>query len=309
MEQTVDKTLLSKHDQKTLRAAFKEMQQAFLFFAPYAGIKKVSVFGSARTDPSEPVYQHAADFARQMSNAGFMIITGAGDGIMRAVQGGAGREKSFGMNILLPFEQAANEFIENDSKLITFKYFFTRKLFFVKEANAVVLYPGGFGTHDEGFELLTLLQTGKSHPIPVVFIDAPGSHHWQEWFSYVNHWLLGKGLIAEEDLKLFKITDNIEEAVWEITHFYHHYHSMQFIDDKVLIRLKRFLTNAELERLNALFSDIVVTGKIIRTEPLSEEIEEYQSMMMPRIVFHFNRRSFGRLRELINTLNDFSEAE
>jgi uncharacterized protein (TIGR00730 family) len=297
---------ISRSDLRTLHAAFKEMEHAFAFFSPYTEIKKISVFGSARTAPTDPIYPHAADFARQMAQAGFMVITGAGEGIMRAVQGGAGRERSFGMNILLPFEQAANEFIENDSKLITFKYFFTRKLFFVKEADAVVLFPGGFGTHDEGFEVLTLLQTGKSPPIPVVFIDAPGTHHWQEWLSYVRERLLGKGMIAEEDLKLFKITDSVEEAVQEIIHFYRRYHSMQFIDDKVVIRLKQFPTHEQMESLNTLFSDIVVTGRIARTDPLPEEVDEFRELAMPRLLFHFDRKSFGRLREVINTLNDFS---
>jgi uncharacterized protein (TIGR00730 family) len=297
---------ISRSDIRTLHAAFKEMQHAFSFFSPYTETKKVSVFGSARTAPSDPIYPHATDFARQMAQAGFMVITGAGDGIMRAVQGGAGRERSFGMNILLPFEQAANEFIENDAKLITFKYFFTRKLFFVKEADAVVLFPGGFGTHDEGFEVLTLLQTGKSPPIPVVFIDAPGTHHWQEWLSYLRERLLAKGMIAEEDLKLFKITDSVGEAVQEITHFYRRYHSMQFIDDKVLIRLKQSPTRKQMESLNALFSDIVVTGQITETDSLPEEVDEFRTLVMPRLIFHFNRRSFGRLREVINTLNNFS---
>lgn len=287
---------ISRNDLKTLYSAFREMRQAFEFFAPFTAIKKVSVFGSARTLPADLIYAHAADFSRKMTRAGFMVITGAGDGIMRAVQGGAGREKSFGLNIILPFEQAANEFIENDPKLITFKYFFIRKLFFVKEANALAFFPGGFGTHDEGFETLTLLQTGKCDPSPVVFIDAPGGSHWKHWFSYVNDRLLAKGLISPEDINLFKITDNVAEAVYEITHFYQNYHSMQFIDDHSVIRLKQPLRDTQLEKLNDHFSDIIVKGKIVQSEPPP----------MAQLAFQFNRRNFGRLRALINAINDFS---
>ena len=286
---------ISKNDLKTLYSSFREMKHAFDFFAPYTEIKKVSVFGSARTPPEDPIYPHATDFSRKMTRAGFMVITGAGDGIMRAVQGGAGREKSFGLNIILPFEQAANEFIENDPKLITFKYFFTRKLFFVKEANALAFFPGGFGTHDEGFEALTLLQTGKCNPSPVVFIDAPGGSHWKDWFSYVNDRLLEKEMISPEDMHLFKITDSVAEAVSEITHFYQNYHSMQFINGDTVINIKRPLTNQELEHLNDHFLDIIVRGKIVQIA---------QEDSLPQISFQFNRRNFGRLREVINAIND-----
>ncbi len=286
-----DSTGMSENDKKTLSSAFREMKHGLEFFAPYSEIKKISVFGSARTSPTDPVYTQAADFSRKMTRVGFMVITGAGDGIMRAVQGGAGREKSFGLNIILPFEQEANEFIQNDPKLITFKYFFLRKLFFVKEANALAFFPGGFGTHDEGFEALTLLQTGKCDPSPVVFIDTPGGSHWKDWFAYVNDRLLRKGLISPEDMNLFQITDNVEEAVSEIAHFYRNYHSMQFMNGDTIIKLNDSITDPHLEQLNDLFSDILVKGKIMRTESSS-------------ILFQFNRRNFGRLRELINAINN-----
>ncbi len=295
---------ISKNDIKTLYAAFREMRQAFDFFAPFAETKKVSVFGSARTPPTDPIYPHAADFSRKMARAGFMVITGAGDGIMRAVQGGAGRARSFGLNIILPFEQAANEFIENDPKLITFKYFFTRKLFFVKEANALAFFPGGFGTHDEGFETLTLLQTGKCDPAPVVFIDAPGGSHWKDWFSYVNDRLLAKGLISPEDISLFKITDSIAEAVYEITHFYQNYYSMQFINGDTVIRLKQPLYGEQLEKLNDDFLDIIVKGKVVQKVPDSKENDS-----MAQLVFQFNRRNFGRFRAFINAINDGATQE
>lgn len=299
MAANFSKDEISQNDLKTFYLAFREMRKALAFFAPFTAMKKVSIFGSARTPPTDPMYAHAVDFSSKMTRAGFMVITGAGDGIMRAVQGGAGREKSFGLNIILPFEQAANEFIKNDPKLITFKYFFIRKLFFVKEANALAFFPGGFGTHDEGFEALTLLQTGKCDPAPVVFIDTPGGSHWKHWFSYVSDRLLDKGLISPEDINLFKITDNVADAVYEITHFYQNYDSMHFVSGHTIMNLKHPVTENHLEHLNDLFSDIIVTGKIDYAE-LSPEV------LCPkgRISFQFNRKNFGRLRALINTIND-----
>jgi hypothetical protein len=303
---TLSPDKIRRNDIKTLHADFHEMTQAFQFFAPFSEARKVSIFGSARTDPAETVCAQAAEFAKKVA-PNFMVITGAGGGIMRAVQGGAGREKSFGINILLPFEQMANEFIKNDPKLMTFKYFFLRKLLFMKEADALAFFPGGFGTHDEGFEALTLLQTGKCNPLPVVFIDLPGGHHWKDWFSYVEEKLLGNQFIAPEDLKLFKITDQVDEAVHEIVHFYNYYHSMQLIDGKIVMRLSRPLSRQQLESLNDLFSDIIVQGKMIETGPLAEEDEEFQDCDLPRILFHFDRKSFGRLREMINAINDFTK--
>ena len=294
-------------DLKTFHDAFREMARALHFFAPFAGLRKVSIFGSARIAPSELLCSHAALFARELTKAHFMVITGAGDGLMRAVQRGAGREKSFGINILLPFGQEANEFIENDPKLITFKYFFIRKLFFVKEANALAFFPGGFGTHDEGFEALTLLQTGKSSPMPIVFIDAPDGTHWKEWFFYVTEKLLGKGMISPEDLKLFKITDRVDEAVYEITHFYHRYHSMEYIEDRALIRLQHPLTAVHLTCLNDLFFDIVAREKIVATGPLAQEKDGIGLENLPRIAFYFNKKNFGRLREMINAINDMTD--
>ncbi|HLG21811.1 MAG TPA: LOG family protein [Candidatus Manganitrophaceae bacterium] len=294
---------VTRGDLKIIHAAVKEMRYAFKLFAPYKEIRKVSVFGSARTRPTEPIYELAAEFAEQITAENFMVITGAGEGIMRAVQGGSGRKNSFGMNILLPFEQAANEFIENDPKLMTFKYFFTRKLFFIKEANAIALFPGGFGTHDEGFEALTLLQTGKSNPLPVVFIDIPGGTYWKAWRAFVEDEILSRGLISEEDLSLFKVTDRVDVAVSEITNFYRNYHSIRFVRDQLVVRLNHPATEERLERLNDLFSDIVASGKITRTEALPEEANEPKLLSLPRIGFHFNRKGFGRLRQMIDTIN------
>lgn len=296
---------VTRGDLKIIHTALKEMRYAFKLFAPYKDMKKVSVFGSARTRSSEPIYAHSEEFAQKIAAEGFMVITGAGEGIMRAVQGGAGRGKSFGMNILLPFEQAANEFIENDPKLMTFKYFFTRKLFFIKEANAIALFPGGFGTHDEAFEALTLLQTGKSNPLPVVFVDSPGGTYWKAWRIYVEDELLSRGLISPEDLSLFKVTDHIDAAVKEITHFYYNYHSIRFVRDKLVVRLNHPVQKKMLDHLNESFSDIVVSGKIAETEALSDEMNEPKLLTLPRIVFNFNRKSFGRLRRMIDEINRY----
>lgn len=298
---------VTEKDIGIIHTALKEMRYGFKFFSPYKNVRKVSVFGSARTEPSEPIYHYSADFARKIVDKGFMVITGAGEGIMRAAQEGAGRANSFGINIILPFEQAVNQFIENDPKLMTFKYFFTRKLFFVKEADAIALFPGGFGTHDEAFETMTLLQTGKGDPMPVVFIDVPGGTYWRSWQSYVEREFVERGLISPEDLYLFKVTDEIDVAVDEITTFYRRYHSICFVEEKPVIRLKRPADKALLDQLNKKFSDIVVSGKIVETAPLPGEEDGIDLKGLSRITFDFNRRSFGRLRQMIDTINRYEE--
>ena len=290
-------------DLKILHTTLTEMSRAFQVFAPYRHVRKVSVFGSARNTLTDEVYAQAAAFGQKIVGAGFMVITGAGDGIMRAVQGGAGRADSFGMNILLPFEQEANEFIENDKKLATFKYFFARKLFFVREAHAIVLFPGGFGTHDEGFETLTLLQTGKSVPMPLVMVDQPRGTYWTRWREYVVSELLGRGLIEEEDVHLFRIVYDVEEAVAEITRFYRTYHSMRFVNGQLILRLEHAVGTVQMEQLNRDFSDIVLEGRITETAPLPEEADEPHLSALPRITFSFNKKNFGRLRQMIDAIN------
>ncbi|MFY9268872.1 MAG: LOG family protein [Candidatus Manganitrophaceae bacterium] len=302
---TLSKNHATRGDLKIIHSALKEMRYGFKLYAPYKDRRKVSVFGSARTKETEPVYAYAAEFGKKISEAGFMVITGAGEGIMCAAQKGAGRGNSFGMNILLPFEQAANQFIENDPKLMTFKYFFTRKLFFIKEASAIALFPGGLGTHDEGFETLTLLQTGKTNPMPFVFIDTPGGTYWKAWKVYVEDELLSRGLISPEDLNLFKVTDQLDAAVEEIVNFYRNYHSLRFVRDQLVIRLNRPVEARMLDHLNGSFLDILVSGRFVATGPLSDEVNEPKVLSLPRIVFNFNRRSFGRLREMINVLNQY----
>jgi uncharacterized protein (TIGR00730 family) len=293
----------STGDLKIINTALKEMRNAFKVFAPYRHIRKVSCFGSARTKETSPAYAQAKEFATRICQEGFMVLTGAGGGIMRACQEGSGRERSFGVNIRLPWEQGANEFIDRDPKLITFKYFFTRKLMFIKEADAIVLFAGGFGTHDEGFESLTLVQTGKSRPLPIVFLDAPRATYWKTWKRYVDDHLLRPGLISAEDMSLFKVTDDIDEAIAEIRGFYRVYHSSRYVGDRLVVRLNAALPLAFLERLNDEFGDILQDGVFELGEALPQEQGEPEIAHLPRLVFRFNRMRFGRLRAMIDLIN------
>jgi uncharacterized protein (TIGR00730 family) len=276
---------------------------AFKIFAPYRGVRKVTIFGSARTSEEQPEYLQAQAFAQAISRQGWMVITGAGDGIMKAGQGGAGREKSFGVNIRLPFEQVANEFIQNDSKLVTFRYFFTRKLIFVKETDAIALFPGGFGTMDEAFETLTLMQTGKSNLLPVVCVDRPGGDYWKAWDGYVQGALLARGLISSQDISLYRVTDRLDEAVDEVTGFYRNYHSSRYVGDQLVIRLRHAPDGEVLDRLNRDFGDLLTKGAITVSPPFPEEAGEPALAGLPRLVLQFNRHDVGRLRQLIDALN------
>lgn len=293
-------------DLKLFNRAMKELRYANKVFAPYRHIKKVTVFGSARTAPTLAEYQAAFQFARLMRDAGYMIITGGGDGIMGAAQAGAGKDRSFGLNIQLPFEQKANEVIQGDRKLINFKYFFTRKLNFIKETHAIAVFPGGFGSMDEGFEALTLVQTGKSRIVPILFIDAPGGNFWRTFEHYVREHLFRDRMISDSDLNLFKITDNLEEARKEIEHFYYNFHSYRFIGEHLVIRLQREVPPGALRRLQEDFADILRENEPIQViAPLPQEINEPELADMPRLYLNFDRHSFGRLRMLINRLNEF----
>ena len=291
-------------DVKVINSALKELRYASKIFAPFRGQRKVTVFGSARTKPESPEYQQAVAFGKAIVQHGFMVITGGGEGIMGAAQRGAGRDKSFGLNIRLPFEQEPNIEIAGDRKLINFKYFFTRKLCFIKESDAIVLFPGGFGTHDEGFEALTLMQTGKSQPKPLVFVDRPHGNYWKTWWRFVEDQLLDEALISKEDLSLFKVCDNVEEACKEITQFYSNYHSCRYVKDAMVMRVKYAVTENLLRTLNARFSDICLNGGQFRAaDPLPEEENEPELKDLHRIVFPFNRTNFGRLRSLIDVVN------
>ena len=291
-------------DVKIVNRAVKELRHAFGVFHSYRHRCKVSVFGSARTPSDDPNYRLAQRFGEAIVREGFMVITGGADGIMRAAQEGAGRENSFGVNIMLPFEQGPNTTIADDPKLITFKYFFTRKLMFQKEANAIALFPGGFGTHDEGFEILTLAQTGKSDPQPIVCLHAPGCDYWDDWAAFISKQFLKRNLINEEDLSLFTIVNSAEEAVAHILRFYRRYHSIRFVGRQLAMRLKTPISAEQLERLEGQFSDLLASGRYELRGPLEEELDEPSLQHLPRLAFHFNRRSAGRLRQLINYLND-----
>ena len=286
-----------------INAALKEMRYTAKVFAPYRQVRKVTMFGSARVLPSHPAYRQARDFAAAIAARGFMVITGAGGGIMEAGHLGAGPDRSFGVNIRLPFEQNANPVIADDPKLISYKYFFTRKLAFIKETDAVVCFPGGFGTHDEGNEALTLVQTGKSATLPIVLVDAPGGDYWLRWRDYVERSLLTEGMISEQDLALFHITDDVGEAVEEVVRFYRRYHSQRFVNDQLMLRVHGAVDDAELRRLGAEFAAILVDDKQIRrTAPLAEE-EVVGDDGLTRLLLPFNRASYGRLRQLIDRIN------
>jgi uncharacterized protein (TIGR00730 family) len=287
---------------KILNSALKELRYAFKVFAPYRGIRKVSMFGSARTPAGHPVYVQAMNFAARMRDRSWMVITGAGTGIMGAGHGGAGKDASFGVAIRLPFEQSTNPVITDDPKLVNFKYFFTRKLIFLKEAEAIALFPGGFGTQDEGFEALTLIQTGKAAIVPVVMIDVPGGTYWQRWMEYITTELLRTNLISPQDLSLFALTDDVEQAVDIITRFYKRYHSSRYVHEKLVIRLNESLDQALMARLNGEFADIVAQGTIVQTAGSLPE-EEGELADKARLVFTFNRHDTGRLRQLIDTIN------
>ena len=288
---------------KILNTALKELRYAFKVFAPYAETRKVSIFGSSRTQEHVAEYQAAVEFASKISKKNWMVITGAGDGIMRAGHGGAGREASFGVAIRLPMEQSANDIIAEDPKLVNFKYFFTRKLMFIKEASAIALFPGGFGTQDEGFESLTLVQTGKAELTPIVLVDAPGGSYWPHWREYVEGQLLNSSYINPEDLALIKITDNVDEAVEEIIHFYRVYHSSRFVRDQFVMRLNRPISSGLLERVNGEFADVLAAGKFEQADgPIDGEYGEHPEKA--RLIFAFNHQSTSRLRLLINELND-----
>ncbi|MBI2950385.1 MAG: LOG family protein [Verrucomicrobia bacterium] len=292
-------------DVRVMQTAMRELRYAFRLFAQYSGVRKVTIFGSARTSANQTEYQQAVEFARKMAASGFMVITGAGPGIMQAGHEGAGPEKSFGVNIRLPWEQTPNPVMVHDKKLVTFKYFFTRKLIFIRHSDAIALFPGGFGTLDEGYEALTLMQTGKSQIMPLVLIDRPGGTYWKTWDKNVREHLLRNELVAPEDLYLYQITDDADEAVRCITRFYRNFHSTRFVKELLVIRLKHAPSPTALEALNEDFPDIVTGERFRLVGATPEEIEDNDFVELPRISFGFDRRSYGRLRKLIDLLNSF----
>jgi uncharacterized protein (TIGR00730 family) len=294
---------LSRLDRKLINASIKEMRYAFNVFSKYRDRKKVSVFGSARTPPGDPNYLLAKEFGLRMAEAGWMVVTGAGPGIMSAANEGAGQESSFGVNIVLPFESKPNPFIASDPKLINFKYFFTRKLMFMKEAEAFVLFPGGFGTLDELFELLTLSQTGKSDLHPIVMLEAKGDGYWAEIDRTSRSALLTRGYVDPDDLGLYHLTESLDDAVDHIKRFYRVYHSQRYVDGKLIFRLNTDIPDAKIEQLSAEFADIM-RGPIERATASSGERQDVDVPDLPRLRLHFDRSHFGRLRRLIDRLNE-----
>ncbi len=306
MHRTVDRLVedgADRGDIKILARALRELRHAFRVLSQYRGIRKVTVFGSARSLPESPAYRQAVAFGREMAGKGWMVVTGGGEGIMEAAHVGAGQNLSMGINILLPFEQGANRIIAGDPKLVHVKYFFTRKLLFVKEADAVVLFPGGFGTLDEAFEVLTLLQTGKSTLFPLVLVDEAGGDYWRLWREFVAGHLLRRGLISPEDLSLFRITDDAEEAVREVLGFYRVFHSMRYVGKELVVRLSRPLPGDALSRIREEYSDILASGSFRMGTNLPDEENEPFLAGLPRLIFRFNRKNFGRLRMLVDHLN------
>ena len=290
-------------DARLVAAALREIRYATKVFAPFAEVRKVTMFGSARIQSGDPSYTMAVDFSRRLAEAGWMVITGAGPGIMQAGNEGAGRDRSFGVNIRLPFEQSANPAILGSDRLVTFRYFFTRKLFFVKESHAVVLFPGGFGTLDEGFEVLTLIQTGKTAPVPVVLLDKPGGDYWRRFSEFIDGVLRVRRLVSPEDICLYTITDDLDRAVHEVLHFYH---SSRQVRDRFVVRMHREPSEADLKALHEDFASLLVPGKggfeVVRGRAQGEE--EPRPFHPPwRLVFPFDRRSYGLLRRLVDRVN------
>jgi uncharacterized protein (TIGR00730 family) len=295
-------------DLKLVNSALKEMRYSFLIFSRYRTVPKVTLYGSARTPQEDPNYRLAAEFASKMADLHrWMVITGAGPGIMEAGNLGAGTDFGFGVNIRLPFEAEANPYV-HESRLINFKYFFTRKLIFVKESDAFALFPGGFGTQDEAFELLTLIQTGKSDLHPIVMLEAPGTGYWERWMDFVLT-LRDQGMIAPADLNLFKITTSVDAACAEILRFYDNYHSQRYVNGKLVLRLKHEPGEALVDDLNDEFADIIVDGRIEKISATDRETADNDHVDLPRVQLHFNRRHLGRLRLLVDRLNDAAASE
>jgi uncharacterized protein (TIGR00730 family) len=289
-----------------MRTTLREMRTTTRLFGAYRGRKKVTIFGSARTDPDEPIYKKCVTFARQLNRLGYMVITGGGPGIMQAGNEGAGPENSFAVNIRLPFEQDTNPVMEKSRNVIFYKYFFNRKVAFLKEAHAVALFPGGFGTLDEAMETLTLVQTGKNPPIPLVLIDDDDGGYWEPWFEFLRDTLLTRGLISGEDFGLFTITRDPFEAAQVINDFYRIYHSSRFVGKTLVIRLNKPLHAEQIATLQDEFAEIIEPGsRLVTTLPLPAEADQPDLLDLPRLAFDFNRRNYGLLEAFLRRLNSF----
>ncbi len=292
-----------KGDLKLVNNVLKELRYSFRVFSPYRNIKKVIIFGSARSQKASAEYKMAEEFSRRLTEKGYMIVTGGGPGVMEAGNKGALAGKDFALNIRLPFEQKPNPYIDEKEKLINFKYFFTRKLVFVKETDATALFPGGFGTNDEGFEMLTLIQTGKSKPRPIVLIEPKGSTYWVDWKRFISKQLLKNGFVKKEDFNLFYVTKSTDEAISYIEDFYRIYHSIRYVSGLTVIRLNKKISDKTLGLINREFKDILACGEICFSPPTKEEIEKGEYPQLPRLIMNFNMRDYGRLCQMIGVIN------
>ena len=293
-------------DLKLMNSTLKEMRFTSKVFGPYRNIRKVTVFGSARTPPGDPVYEMARLFGEKLAESGYMVITGGGGGIMQAVNEGAGPEHSFGVNIRLPFEEKANPVSEGNPRFINYKYFFNRKVAFLKESDAVALFPGGFGTLDEAMETLTLVQTGKRNPMPLVLVDDPDRPYWPHMIQFLEKELLARNYICPSDFALFERVCSVDAAVEKIRHFYWRYHSLRYVRGQLVIRLTNALSPDDIRKLADRFRDILLPRGIIEASgALDDEVDDADDIHLPRLVIDFNRRDFGRLRSLIDSINDF----
>ena len=291
-------------DLKIAGAALEEMREAFKMFAPFHDVPKVTIFGSARTQMADPLYMQARDVATKLAESGWMVVTGAGPGIMQAAMEGAGRDKSIGVSIRLPFEQGANPVIAGDVKYVSMKYFFTRKLMLIKESMGFVCLPGGFGTLDETFELLTLTQTGKGLPVPIVLLDTPGDSYWETVHDFVGRQLVQRGLVAAADTELYLVTDECQAAVDEVLGFYRNFDSIRYVGHIVVMRMKQAPTDAQLAMLNEKFAGLCKEG-IARATPFEPERREHDKLELARITFTLANHSSGVLREILDTVNSF----
>ncbi len=296
-------------DLKITAAALKEMRAAFAMFRPLEEVPKVTIFGSARTQPDDPLYTQAKDLAAQLAERGWMVITGAGPGIMAAGIEGAGPGKAIGISIRLPFEESLHEALAESGQVVAMKYFFTRKLMLIKESSAFVCLPGGFGTQDETFELCTLLQTGKASPAPVVLLDVPGGTYWSRWVEFVDDELVAAGLVSPDDHDLYLVTDDVAVAVAEVERFWRSYHSIRWVGDTLVLRLRHAPTSEEVARLDEEFADLLVEGHIEASRALPPEVADRDNVELPRLVMPYDPRRAGRLRALIDAVNDLPSAQ
>jgi len=299
----LDRDKADRGDLKIASAAIQELRHAFATFGPFRHVRKVGIFGSARTHPDDPLYRQTVCFAEAMARQDWMVITGAGPGIMEAGIEGAGADNAFGVAIRLPFESPTTQFVADDPKLMRFRYFFTRKVTFLKESHAFALLPGGFGTMDEAFELLTLVQTGKAPPAPIVLLDVPGGTYWSTWRDFVQREVLDRGYVSPHDLCFVRVTDDVDEAVDEIVGFYSNYQSQRFVGGRLVLRMRRAPRDDELAAINRDFADICVRGEIEQIAPTSAEVADGDALDLERLRVPFDRRSYARLRQLIDRVN------